>query len=596
MYKLANKLRHVKDNIRIWNKESFGNIFSNKAKISSNLKDIQDSIQISRYEKIPKEKESETLIKYHDMVHKEEVFWKQRSRNTWLRERDRNSKFFHLSAIKHKVANRISKLRVNKNFLDKEEDIAKEAKDYFLNLLTQDFDLDQNSQQDILAKIPKILFDQDNIFLKAIPSNEEIKKVVFSFEGSKSPGPDGFPMFFFQMYWSVVGKDVTDAVKEFFGAKRILKEVNGTFISLIPKKAGADTMDNFRSISLCNSSYKIISKVITSRLLTLLPKLISHQQNGFVLGKHILDSIITVHDNIHSLMMDKKEGFIMKIDLSKAYDIVDWSLLERSFLAFGFNRCCTKILMQLVTLASFSMLVNGSPTPFFKSSRGLSQGDPLSPILFVIMVECLGRYIDSTIQRGDLKGLRPSSSNHVCSHQQFVDDSIFLGEALVVEAKNLKTYLNNYSKASGRTINWNKSSLYFINVPENRQRKIKKILGCQIGKLLATYLGLPLGLNPLDSFWSPTVDKFHKKLAGWKGTLLSQAGKVQLLKSSFQRFPSMLLVFLESLIILLKLLRKSKENFFGLALRRREEWFLSPRIRSVYPNLKGDLGLEGSKT
>lgn len=145
-----------------------------------------------------------------------------------------------------------------------------------------------------------------NASLSSIPLILEIKNVVFSFDGNKAPSLDGFPMFFFQDFWDIVGKDVSNGVKEFFGARRILKEINGTFITLIPKTQGVDSMDKFRPIILCNSFYKIISKVLTSRILTIFPSLINHQQNGFFPRRQILDSIISVHENIHSLVRAKK--------------------------------------------------------------------------------------------------------------------------------------------------------------------------------------------------------------------------------------------------------------------------------------------------
>ena len=126
-------------------------------------------------------------------------------------------------------------------------------------------------------------------------------------------------------------------MKEFFGTRNILRELNGTFIALIPKKLGAHRLDQFRPISLCNSFYKIISKVLTLIILSLLPIIISRQQNGFVPRRRILDSIIIVHENIHSLSVSKKEGFLLNLDLSKAYDKVDWNFLLCGLEVFGFK-------------------------------------------------------------------------------------------------------------------------------------------------------------------------------------------------------------------------------------------------------------------
>lgn len=101
--------------------------------------------------------------------------------------------------------------------------------------------------------------------MTTIPTNEEVKPAIFSFDGSKAPGPDGFPLFFFQWLWEIVEEDVVNAIKGFFGSRSLLKELNASFLVLIPKKPGANNFEAFRPISLCNSLYKIISKVLTSR-------------------------------------------------------------------------------------------------------------------------------------------------------------------------------------------------------------------------------------------------------------------------------------------------------------------------------------------
>ena len=141
------------------------------------------------------------------------------------------------------------------------------------------------------------------------------------------------------------------------------------------------------------------------------------------------------------------------------------------------------------------------------------------------------------VVKGDFVGLSPSSSALVCLHQQFVDDFIVMGEASVRNARNIKKALIDYGDATGQTINWNKSVIYFINVNEDRQSKIKRIIGCESGTLPGTYLVLPLGLSPPNSFWNSLIDKIHLKLAGWKGSLLSQARKVIVLKSILQSVP-----------------------------------------------------------
>jgi hypothetical protein len=144
-------------------------------------------------------------------------------------------------------------------------------------------------------------------------------------------------------------------------------------------------------------------------MLNFLPGIISGQQNGFVPSQQILDSIISVHENLHSLVISKKEGFLLKLDLSKAYDRVDWDFLLCVLEAYSFNKIFLDLVHMLVSSATFLVLINGSPSPFFHASRGLRQGDPLSPILFVIMAECLGRFIHNLVLKGEFVGLKPSS-------------------------------------------------------------------------------------------------------------------------------------------------------------------------------------------
>ena len=118
----------------------------------------------------------------------------------------------------------------------------------------------------------------------------------------------------------------------------------------------------------------------------------------------------------------------MKVDIAKAYDRVEWAFLEKVSLAFGFSNSIVRVILQLISTTLIVVLVNGCSSEFFSPSRGLRQGDPLSPILFTIMADCLGRYIGQLVLEGEIKGLQPSSQPLICSHRQFVDDTIFMGK------------------------------------------------------------------------------------------------------------------------------------------------------------------------
>jgi len=187
--------------------------------------------------------------------------------------------------------------------------------------------------------------------------------------------------------------DLLEVVKESLQNKQILCALNYTLLTLIPKKEGADNLDSFHPIALCNVVYKIITKSIANRLKICLLVVISEEQGSFVVGKKILDGIFISFEVIHSMHLSNMRAMFIKLDMAKAYDRVKWSFLQKILLAFGFFQQWVNWVMSCATLASFSVLVNGVPSEPFVASRGLCQGDPISPYLFIILAEGLGHFL-----------------------------------------------------------------------------------------------------------------------------------------------------------------------------------------------------------
>jgi hypothetical protein len=186
---------------------------------------------------------------------------------------------------------------------------------------------------------------------------------------------------------------------------RVNGAINATFLALIPKSNKPDSFGGYRPIALCNLVYKIISKIIATRIKSCLSFGISKEQFGFLEGRQITDAIGVVQEALHSIKVKNLRALVLKLDLIKAYDRVDWGFLRLVLLQVGLSLEATDWILGCVTSTNFVVLINGRPSSFFKSSRGLRQGCPLSPLLFLLIVEGLSRVIQSQVREKNLEGV-----------------------------------------------------------------------------------------------------------------------------------------------------------------------------------------------
>uniref|UniRef100_A0A2N9E7V6 Reverse transcriptase domain-containing protein n=1 Tax=Fagus sylvatica TaxID=28930 RepID=A0A2N9E7V6_FAGSY len=326
----------------------------------------------------------------------DEICWRQKSRALWLKEGDKNSKFFHCLANSHRNTNTIGKLIINGVSSTSQDEIRDHIVRFYETLYRED-----GYRRPYLDGIQfDAISDEDALWLDRPFEENEIEIVVQGCNGDKAPGPDGFSLAFFQHCWSIVRNDILAVCQEFHEHCQFERSLNATFVSLIPKKHGADELKDFRPISLVGGMYKIIAKLLANRLKVVLGKIISPSQSAFVKGRQILDSVLIANECLDSRLKASLPGVLCKLDLEKAYDHVNWDFLIYLLRRCGFSEKWRKWIYFCVSSIRFSILVNGSPCGFFPSSRGIRQGDPLSPMLFVIVMEAFSRLIDKATNAG----------------------------------------------------------------------------------------------------------------------------------------------------------------------------------------------------
>ncbi|XP_060968346.1 uncharacterized protein LOC133035920 [Cannabis sativa] len=329
----------------------------------------------------------------------------------------------------------------------------------------------------------------------------------------------------------------------FFQTEEMPEGLNATNIVLIPKKKKPDQMSELRPISLCNVVAKVITKVLSNRMKSFLGDVISENQSAFIPGRLIADNFTISFEILHYLKRKQsgKDGFMaLKLDLSKAYDRVDWHFLCAMLSRLGFDDKWVRLIFGFLSSVQYNVVSSGYTLGPITPSRGLRQGDPISPYLFLICAEGLSALIKSFEARKLIHGCKVANGAPIVSHMLFADDSFLYCKATEREVANIQHMLDVFAKASGQQVNFAKSSVFFSsNTSSHMWQTICNRMGIREADEKSKYLGLPstIGRNKIAAF-SYVVDKVHKRVQTWDNKFLSKAGKEVLIKSVVQALPA----------------------------------------------------------
>uniref|UniRef100_A0A2N9IY01 Reverse transcriptase domain-containing protein n=1 Tax=Fagus sylvatica TaxID=28930 RepID=A0A2N9IY01_FAGSY len=353
----------------------------------------------------------------------DEVSWRQKSRVQWLKEGDKNTKFFQRTANANRRNNYIESLQHG----DQQWKSETKIRDGIVN------------------------------FYQGLYSEKEAWRLM---GGDKALGSDGYIIAFYKHCWDIVKVEVLNSLQEFHEQESIKRSLNATFVVLIPNKPGVSDVKDFRPICLIGSVYKILSKTCcVLRLKAGIP------------------------------------GLLCKLDVEKAYDHVNWNFLLYMLERCGFGAKWRNWMYFCISTVQYSILINGTPCGFFNSTRGIRQGDSLSPLLFVLVMEALSRLMDKAVAENLLEGFAVNNHNRPylkISHLLFADDTLIFCGATRDQLLHLKRVLMCFEAVSGLHINLGKSEIVPVRTVQ-RIHELAQVIGGRITTLPMKYLGLPLG-------------------------------------------------------------------------------------------------------
>ncbi|GAU48395.1 hypothetical protein TSUD_405400 [Trifolium subterraneum] len=360
-------------------------------------------------------------------------------------------------------------------------------------------------------------------------SVEEVKAVIWDCDSYKSPGPDGVNFGFLKEFWAEMQVDIMRFITEFHRNDKLSKEFWAEM-----------QVDIMRFITEFHRNDKL-SKGINSKFITLIAK--CYFGDSDIVCQEQTDSRWDEARKTH------KELLLFKVDFEKAYDSVDWWYLDTVMGKMSFPMLWQKWISECVCTATASVLVNGSPIEEFPMERGLRQGDPLSPFLFLLATKGLNVMMRAMVQANLYTGYNIGSENStVVSHLLFADDTLLLGNKSWANARVLRGVLSLFEKVSVLKVNFHKSMLVGVNIGASWLTEVASMLDCKVGKVPFMYLGMPIGGDPRRlSFWEPIVSSIHTRLSRWKNHFLSFGSRLILLKSVVTCLPLYALSFFKAL-------------------------------------------------
>ncbi|XP_074309059.1 uncharacterized protein LOC141643690 [Silene latifolia] len=495
MFRVVKRLKLMKSALKKLNGSLFSDIERNTDVAFKVMIHTQEELQKDPYNKQLMDIERQTRESYHLLATAKEEFLRQKAKCAWAKDGDVNSAMFHRLIKKRQLHNKVLQIQDAAGVVCKEpEDILNAFLSYYKQLLGSSAGSANVIQHTNGPTVDCQLWEK----MCKIPTEEEVKNVILSIPDEKSPGPDSFTSKFFKTSWSTIKDDLCEAVTDFFNSGQLLKQL------------------------LCE------------RIAEVLPSIFNPAQSAFIKGRSILGNILITQDLVR--LYSRKSAFprcLMKIDLRKAYDSIEWNCVKQILVGLNFPPKLIELIMQCISTTSYSICLNGHTHGYFKGERGLRQGDPISPLIFTLCMEYLSRLIEKSVSLPRFK-FHPLCKSLKLTHLMFADDLLIFCKGDLKSITILMETFNVFSAATGLNISNEKSDIYLNGVDQEVENNILRTTGFRKGSLPFKYLGVCISHKRISRIdCNILVDKMITRIRGWNKRKISYSGRIQALCRNF---------------------------------------------------------------
>lgn len=443
------KLKLIKRDLKLLNKNNY-------SKIQDRVSETNSLLQLAQVNSL-QSPSTMTFQVEHDLHQKwiflrmiEEMYFRQKSRINWLKEGDLNTTFFHRICQIRASYNAIRVLlSPARRWLTDPQEISDLAVQHFQSVLGP-----RNYSPPPLFTSPSwfqtLMEYSCSMEIAAqvliLPTTDEIKSTLFKLNANKASGPDGFTSGFFKASWDTVGNEVVSAIKNFFASLFLPSTANATILTLVPKFPGATKITDFRPISCLNTIYKVISRLMVKRLKPMLPSFILPSQTAFVKGRLLVENTTLVGELVNGYHRNKgSKKITIKVDIAKAFDTLSWEFLFSCLDGIQLPARFIRLLKACVCTPSYMIGYYGLVHGYFKGKRGLRQGDPLSPYLFVIAMNSLSHMLNQAARQNKFK-YHSNCAQTKLTHLSFADDLLIFIDGSLESVQQVLQVLTEFEK------------------------------------------------------------------------------------------------------------------------------------------------------